>query len=352
MKPFGWEKFMRHLLGPVLGIAGFLGANSAAAAVLQVPSGYATIQAAVSAAQAGDEIRVARGTYCGAVIDKPVQLVGHGQPSIVGCDTGPFLSGALRIGFLLQGSAGTSAASGTSIQGFHFDGSGVSNTNLEPLAFGILARFASDVVARHNRFTGTVQAITNTAGDRWIISQNRVEDLTVFGCPGFCTGGDGIVVQVARGALAVSGGAANPVNRPENNLIWGNRISGSVPDGFDTFGMVGVLVFSADDTAVVHNKLDLPDNPRADAPGQGILITNVCCGVFTPQLPGSRNTFVGFNDARGSEFGIVVEGSGGQNTQGLVLAHNHGLIVIEGVEQAEHKRARFPHVKGPQHPWM
>ncbi|HMJ11244.1 MAG TPA: hypothetical protein VK524_07535 [Polyangiaceae bacterium] len=336
---------MRTSLGlkVLVGLGVTLGASPAAAGVLAVPDSHPTIQAAVDAAQPGDKIFVRRGSHCGAVLDKPVHLIGLGYPTIVGCDSGPFLAASVRVGFLLPGANGTSAASGSTITGFSFDGAGVSNTNLAPLAFGIVGRFANNVGVLHNRFQGTVQAITNTAGDRWLISHNRVEDLSVFDCTGsLCTGGDGIVVQVARGTLAVAGGAANPVNRPEGNLIVGNRVDAQIPDGFDAFGFVGVLVFAADGTTLLHNKLSIPDNPEADAPGQGILITNVCCGDVTPQVPGARNTLVAFNDASDSEFGVVVEGTGGQNTLGLVVKHNRGLVVIEGVEQERRTRPHFP----------
>ena len=70
-------------------------APAANAAVLRVPSQFATIQAAVDAATAGDEIRVGPGRYCGATITKPVALRGLGGPTIVGCDDGPaFTTGA------------------------------------------------------------------------------------------------------------------------------------------------------------------------------------------------------------------------------------------------------------------
>jgi hypothetical protein len=64
-------------------------------------------------------------------------------------------------------------------------------------------------------------------------------------------------------------------------------------------------------------------------------VTNTCCGELTPALPGARNSVILFNDARRSEVGFLVEGSGGQNTQGLVLLHNRGSVVIEGTVQAE-----------------
>jgi hypothetical protein len=75
----------------------------------------------------------------------------------------------------------------------------------------------------------------------------------------------------------------------------------------------------------------------------------VCCGDFTPTLPGARNTVILFNDASRSEVGFLVEGSGGQNTQGLVLLHNRGSVVIEGTVQAESGlRALGPAVRAPK----
>jgi len=148
--------------------------ETAFAAIVHVPEEQATIQSAVAAANSGDTVEVGPGTYCGATLDKPLQLIGRGQPTIVGCDAGPALPNQTRIGFFLPGAAGESAASGSVISGFTFDGRGISNANLAPLALGILGRFASDVVVSRNRFLGTVQAVTNTAGDRWVVSRNTI----------------------------------------------------------------------------------------------------------------------------------------------------------------------------------
>ena len=332
--------------GGLVGLGCLLATDGADAALLRVPQQHATIQQAVDAASAGDEIRVFSGTYCGATITKQVELRGVGNPTIVGCEGGPTISLGARVGFFLPGMAGTSAATGTQIAGFSFDGRGISSANLAPLAFGVFGRFAHDVLVAQNQFFGTVQAITNTGGDRWFIWQNRIEDLTLFDCTGpLCTGGDGIVIQLARGSVAAPGGSADAINRPERNVVLGNRISGGLPNGFDLFAMAGVLVFAADRSVVSHNRIALPDNPTADAPAQGVVITNVCCGDFTPNLPGARNTVVVFNDASRSEVGFVVEGSGGQNTEGLVLLHNRGSVVIEGVEQLNALRSGGPSPK-------
>ena len=148
------------------------GASRAFAATWAVPGDRPTLQGAIAAAAPGDEIRVAAGRHCGAVVDRRVSIVGAAGATLVGCATGPRLRGELRVGLLLADADGSNPASGTSISGVTFDGSGVSNDNLEPLAFGVYARFADDVVVTGNRFAGTVQAVTNTAGRRWTITAN------------------------------------------------------------------------------------------------------------------------------------------------------------------------------------
>jgi nitrous oxidase accessory protein NosD len=305
-------------------------ASAAQARQRRVPERYPTIQAAIDAASAGDVVDVAPGSYCGATVTTSVTLLGHGRATIVGCPDGPMISGELRAGFYLPGADGTSAASGTKIEGFTFDGRGVSADNLAPLALGVYARFASDIRVEDNVVLGTVQAITNTAGDNWLIAHNQIAGLTLFDCTGaLCAGGDGIVIQLATGTSAAAGGPGAPANRPEHNVVVGNRVSGAIPDGFDVFSMAGIFVFAADDTAVEHNDVSIPDNPTADAGGDGVLISNVCCGE-PPISPGARRTLVLFNDGRDSQFGVVVEGSGGDNTTGLVLFGNSGPVLVEG----------------------
>lgn len=321
---------MKALLTGLGFATAMLASQAAHAATLRVPSQYPTIQAAVDAASDGDRIRVAPGEHCGATIGKRVELVGQGRPHIIGCATSPVISGGARAGFFLPGAKGVNPASGTVIRGFVFDGAGISNANLGPLAFGVFARFANDVRVTRNRFVGTVQAITNTGGDRWVIRRNRIRQLTLFDCTRLCTGGDGIIISVARGSLAAPGGDSAAINRPEDNLVARNSIAGTAPDGFSAFSMVGVLMLSADRSTLLANRLRLRDNPNAASVGQGIVVSNTCCGLGVSFLPGSRNTTLAFNDGRQSEVAIVVDGTAGANTEGLFLWKNRGRVLVEG----------------------
>lgn len=58
--------------------------------------------------------------------------------------------------------------------------------------------------------------------------------------------------------------------------------------------------------------------------------TRISGFVFDGFSPGSRNTTAAFNDGRKSEKAIVVEGSGGTNTEGLLLLRNRGKVEREG----------------------
>src|SRR5947207_9000023 len=93
------------LLGALLFLGLVCSSGHAQAKVWRVPGQLSTIQAAVDAARNGDEIRVSPGAYCGATIDKRVDLVGVGDPRIIGCASGPAL-GALRVGFFMLGPSG------------------------------------------------------------------------------------------------------------------------------------------------------------------------------------------------------------------------------------------------------
>jgi hypothetical protein len=300
--------------------------SAAYAETLRVPADFPGIADAVAAASAGDRIEVAGGRHCGARIDKRLTLVGTEGATIVGCVKSPTVQG-LRAGFLLDGKPGASAGNDTSITGFTFDGTGISARRRTALAFGVFGRFTSGVIVSNNVFLANVQAVTNTAGDGWVITSNRVRGLTTFS-----GGGLGIVVQSAGDANAAMGGALNPLNRPEDNTIADNEIEGRIPDRLDHFSMAGILVVAADRTVVSRNRVRLPANKSGRAAGEGVLVTSNIGSLEQSHVPGARETVVEENDGRGSEVGVLIENGGVANSAGLELRANRGEVVVQEPE--------------------
>lgn len=319
----------------VIGIS-FAASEIATADTLRVPKDYGTIQDAVDAASPGDQVRVGRGEWCGANIDKPIHLFGEGGATIIGCPASPALAGVLRIGFFLP----NSDASGTTIRHFVFDGDGASNANLDPLSFAVFSRGANGVLVEQNNILGTIQAITNRDGSGWGVNHNKIENFSVLACEpgGFCGGGTGIVFQDRT--LDDDPDA----QRQSDNTAAFNDISGAIPDNFDVFDMVGILVLGAQDTTIVtKNKISIPDNSTSDSIGVGIEVANNCCGtgeVFETAI----NTIITKNDGRGSELAVYVEPT---NLDGALLRGNLGINDVDGTVGTVKSRSIHTLVTGP-----
>jgi hypothetical protein len=285
-----------------------------AAHAVRVPQDQPTIQAAVDAARDGDRIVVGRGRFCGATLTRRVELQGTHGATIIGCAE-PVVGSGLRIGFFLP----DGRASGSSIRGFRFDGTGISNQDLTPLALGVLARSADDVRVVENEFIGNVQAVTNTDGSGWWVLFNRIHRLTALTCDGLCTGGDAVVFQ-QRLELDV---------RPRGNVAAFNEIQGRIPDGLNEFSMVGVFLLGQDRALVLGNQLALPDNAQAVGEGVGILVTDQCCASVVVST--SIDWRVLFNDGRRSQVAVRVDpdAQGGRgNLEGAILFGNRGPVVV------------------------
>lgn len=280
------------LLGILALVAVFGFGEMAEGATIKVPKDFPTIQDAVNNASPNDKIRVGHGEWCGATIDKPLDLFGEGGATIVGCVGSPNLLGYLRIGFFLP----NAAASGTTIRHFVFDGEGVSDAlpsgNFDPLSFAIFSRDASDIIIEQNSILGTVQAITNTGGSGWTVGHNVIADLTVFTCGGVppCGGGAGIVFQERD----------IPGPRATDNSAMFNEITGIVPDDLTLFSMAGIIAFGQDGIVIKNNRISIPDNPLAAGAGVGIEVSDSCCGSGGSFLT-TINSFIAKNDGRGSE---------------------------------------------------
>lgn len=298
--------------------------------VLRVPQQYATIQAAVDAAEDGDHVLVSRGRFCGATLTRRVELKGKPGATIIGCDAP--VTGAYRIGFYLP----DGRASGSSIRGFRFDGRGVSNGNLAPLGAGVLARSADDVSVVDNTFDGTFQAVTNTDGSGWTVLFNRIEHLTALTCDGGCAGGDGIVFQQR---LVLD-------RRPRGNVAAFNHVQGDIPDGLDEFSMVGVFVLGQARARVAANSFRIPHNPGAAAEGVGVLVSDHCCAAVVVST--SVKTDVLFNDGRHSEVVLRVDpdAQGGDgNLEGARIFGNRGKVELPPGAAPPRNAARGPETR-------
>jgi hypothetical protein len=290
---------------------------------VRVPEDFPTIQLAVNSAHPGDTIRVGPGRWCGALISKPLTLVGEGA-TIMGCPPGPAGTGPVgslfKRGFsITKNASGNSLpGSGTSIRGFVFDGVGFSETNRSPLAYGIFSAGANDLVVDSNTFLGggcgvVVTGVTGANGAQ--VTHNVFNGFTVLLNSGFGgvaievdgTHSTGNVIQFNTITSAVPPGDYSPVS-------WINEVD--VP-------MAGIVVDGQDGAVISNNKSSITSNAHGDG-GVGLLATDPF-GWTTINL-GITN-----NDGRGSQYGVIVtndQGGGTGNSVGLTLRGNFGVNLI------------------------
>ena len=199
------------------------------------------------------------------------------------------------------------------------------SSNFDPLSFAVFARDADDVIIEHNHVVGTVQSFTNTGGSGWTVNYNAIEELTVFTCDGevTCGGGDGIVFQERD---------LNDPRRTDNTAMF-NDISGAVPPNLQLFSMVGIIVLGGEDGTVIQkNRIAIAGHPDAAGEGQGIRVSDVCCGLPDEFLT-AINSVIVKNDGRDSELSVVIDldsGGGTGNSEGTILRGNFGINEING----------------------
>ncbi|MEX0825256.1 MAG: hypothetical protein WD184_00625 [Acidimicrobiia bacterium] len=216
---------------------------------------HTTIQDAIDAAVAGATIRVCAGTYAGATVDKMVNLeaVGH-----VVIDTGPYSHpGFLVAGFLFPPDY---SGSGSSIRGFHFQGTQQTGGDDGELDFPIFSRGANGVAVSHNTMNDSLQGITNWNGSDWVIDHNTLTDLWTF-----CGGGIGIL------AGGFDGGAHGDNEISHNEVSGTLHVSSGDCGGYDGTGIVLFADFrsgragatSLSGNTIHHNTVELV----SDTPG-------------------------------------------------------------------------------------
>jgi len=251
------------------------------------PSGPAVrIEPALSRLAPGSVLRVGARRVCGFSVDSPVFLDGRGA-TIVACDSSPGPVDALpqlTAGIFLR-----PTASGSAITGFRFEGRGVTDGAPGALAFGVFSRGAEFVVVEHNRFDGTVQAVTDNGGRGWLIDGNRVRGLEVFGCPGTCGGGDAIVLAHSR----VSDASA------DDAFVTSNDVRDLPPPSDLIFSVTGVLAYAVRGPFILNNTVSLPGSPTI-----GIEYTRTAGGVLI-DVPCGGGRIIG-NHVRHADTAILV----------------------------------------------
>jgi len=203
-------------------------------ATLRVPQDYATIQAAVAAAGAGDRIVVGGGTYHGTVnivgtVKNGLQIVGDGARLVgnhsegMGTRVCYFARDQLcpegRAGFYLRD------VSGVVIRGFTVTDFGLGASSCE--GEGVLLVNAHYNRIEHMSMTASdMMGVTLLNSTHNVIAHNRLF-LNDVERPGRCGTGCGVHVQGGprTGPLPVPG-PASADNVIQENEIWGNPFAG------------------------------------------------------------------------------------------------------------------------------
>jgi hypothetical protein len=293
---------------------------ASAQATLRVPQDFPTIQLAVNSANSGDTVQVGPGRWCGARITKPLNLVGEGA-TIMGCPAGTPgpVGNVYRTGFFLN-----IAASGSSISHFVFDGKGISDTNLSPLALGINSQmFTNNVVVDSNTFLGGLGGIQWAGGNGWVVTHNVFSGYTILSSG---AGGFGILSEDFQ---------SGPFSA---NVYLHNQFTTTVPPGSYSFASIinevdvpvaGIVIAGQSGTIIAHNKISITPNASGDA-GAGIIATDA---TIDGQSSTTTNLVIVDNDGRGSQYCLIItkdQNGGTGNSVGATLWGNFGVNLIDG----------------------
>jgi len=233
--------------------------------VEDIPGYDYEIQDAINAANPYDTIYVMGGTYKGAMINKPLTLIGTGPNTII-------LAGPLgMMGFIMWPLyVGGISPDGTTITQFNFqncyfsiyvrDVNDITITHCDfyPDKYGIYGINTNGINAHHNTFKDSFNAIYSYLGTNWNIKQNNIEGCKVLGhAVNSIYLIDNSGTQVKQNTIKYRGSAtgiyddemyfgiflsANIVS--ENNQIMNNNIEIYVPDAKYSAG-IGFYDFSA-----------------------------------------------------------------------------------------------------------
>jgi hypothetical protein len=275
----GFSQKQRYLVAVfVLALAVGAFAAADAATVHRVPRDFATIQAAVDAADPGDTIRVGPGEFAGATITKRLTLKGSGSNTRI--VSGVWFQGGAQLdtSFFIE-----PQAAGTIIS--HF----VLVNGTFPHVFGVFARATDHITLSHLTILNPWQGITNNGGKYWTIIHNKIE-----GYPPDSSYATGIYLPAA-------------ISNLEHNLVALNTIDFSDGEGDNSDG---ILMVTYEDTwvgmstgnKIVHNKIKSNETGFTIASfGISLLFLDYTGGSSSLTL---FDNIVSFNDCRGNNIPI------------------------------------------------
>ncbi len=290
-------------------------------AVLLVPDDYATIEAAVNAADDGDTIMVGPGDYAGCTVNKSVEIVGSG-PEFTTITSSTATYQGLAGGFRVR-------ASNVSVSHFRF----LMNA---PMVFGVLIdgglTGVEGVTVSHDEFAkgsgwpitipglGSIHSYfygvySNGATARSAVEHNRIEDFLFIGILWYGAG--------------ITAGFESRENVIADNDIY-SELYVATPSRPSTWP-AGIYLFALGDggyrhrdygclqlyqgviaaNQVIHNKIVRINGSHPTVPGYGIYLSTSApqtgCGAYPAgALRGLiEDNDIGFNDLRGSPVGIA-----------------------------------------------
>lgn len=280
------------------------------ATVWNVPEDFATIQDAVDSVLVveGDVIIVAPGSHMGAIIDRPVTIVGsEGAMITLGV---PYKAGSvLKTAFLLE-----SGADGTEISHLL-----IPNNASSLYFFAVFSRGVDNISLHHLTISNSVQAISNYNGSNWSITHNKI-----FGTNPVNGGGIGIMINAWNGTQDVLPDSTEA----NNNTIAFNTTEG-VADVLD-FSGPGILLSSGHGAnqwpggTLTGNKIYKNKCAHTGTNGVGFEVDDVPYELTSdPSIVGNT---VAFNDFRNSTYQLVWNGDEEMND----ISRNLGLHRGEG----------------------
>ncbi len=248
---FSWKIFFLSLFLPIFSPLSW-------AATLNVPQGYATVQAAIDAAQSGDTVHVTAGTYNGDIVlnKSGITLEGENRASILnGTGNNPVIlcqnlsQPTVIRGFKVTGGTAGIRCLGTVSQ-LTIDNNLIDQNKDNQNGHGVLLEVGASAVISNNTLQSSARGVQGLGSNSVQILKNQITN-----CRGSFGGGivlGGGTAQIIGNSLAACwDGAINlnglidafvASNRIQNNGGWGN--AGGVNIGNSIVRFRNNLVFN------------------------------------------------------------------------------------------------------------